>query len=108
MSANASLGAARQAREIAPVETILADINRHAMPAAAREALDGQVMQRPGAEHRADLRRIFVWPPAWRVAFIVREKGTAAARERWYWISERELRSLASQGGAVFVEGDEA
>ena len=99
---------ARQDREIGAVEAILGEINRFAMPAAARDALDRQAAKRRARSERNDLLRIYVWPTAAQVAFLVRARGMHAARERWHWVLLRELQDLARQGGAGRVEEVEA
>lgn len=102
-----SLEGARQARTVATVEAILAQINEQALPEAARDALDRQARKRPGRRVYDDARLVYVWPSAQKVAALVREKGSWAARERWSYVSERELQALAKEGGASLDQGDE-
>ena len=106
MSAVFSLDAEGQSRVISDVEAILGQINRHAMPAAARDALDRQARRRGYCE-RADLARVYNWPTPAMVALIVAEKGPEAAQERWHWISSKELRTLARRGGARAIDADD-
>ena len=104
----AVLSDARQAREIAAVEAILADVNRGAMPTAARDALDRQVRRRRGRTEFDQARLVYVWPTAEKVAALARYRGFYAVRERWFYVPERELSELARASGARLTREDQA
>jgi len=86
--ATVDLRAWAQARDQARVEAVLAEINA-ALPrspcAAARNERALNVL-------------VYQWPSPERVAALRESHGVYAVRERWGWVSEDELESLAARG----------
>lgn len=78
------------------IEAALAVINAGAMPDPDRAQMRAS---------REIERRCRTWPTAAQVASLRSARGMWACRERWAWISDRELFRLAAEGGATLDDG---